>query len=427
MSLWQFNTAAAIAGSASPTSASFESIASQTLEGVQSAQFAIVLPHEDAFDWQGGGDQVAVQRPRAELNLTWLFASGVNEAAIGLVSSPSGTISALSAANDERNYYLLVNQDNLDAIGHVDPGSRVLALGQGVLTRYGFSAQVGQPSAANATIEGLNLLIQPSGSNQPLPALHKQGGSGLTGLYTLPVPSQTVSSYFEAAPASIVLTFATGCALGVLLSGQNACPVESFGFTVELPRTEMRDLGWAYPAARPVVWPAVIGIQATARLNQFQLDALNRPTCPDTGHAFAVGFKNSCSTQDAFAFQFNGAKLDSQSIGVSVGGGVAEVSLSWSLKVMDVARVGPSAPNFYLTRAGASSFTGIVFPQVDYVSGSAPLIFGLSTPCFLSVVSGPGLITGGNFVLVTDEAATVVVRATAADGSDVQDVTVTVG
>lgn len=426
MSLWQFPVAAIWAGSTSVSSPAFESLAAQTLQGIQGAQFALSYPRVDAGSWDGAGTQELVDRPRADLTISWVTASGINERALGFGSTPSGTTSALAAMNDERNFYLLINQDYQDAIGHTDMvGGRMLALGNGVLTQFSLNAAVGQPTTCEATIQGLNLLVQPSGgSGQPLPAIGKQLGTATTGRYTLNPASQTIASYFEAMPSAMQLTFDTGCAIGVLLSGQNACPIESFGFTIELPRAEAKDLGWAYPASRPVQWPATVNVRAEAVVNGFQLDALNRYGCPDTGYAFTVGFKNSCTTVDDFSWRFRGAKLEGETIGVNVGGGSAKVSLNWSLSILDINRVGLNDPNIYVIASGAP-YTSIIFPQVDYVSGSAPLTFNLNQACFLSVLSGPGLLSG-NSVFVTDEAATIVVRAAATDGSDTQDVTVTV-
>ena len=424
MSAFQFNVVSALVGSTSPYSPAFEELATQTLQGVTNADVALVYPREDNFYWDGGGDRQMIQRPRATVDLSWIFGSGVNETSIGFVSSPSGTVSAIAGLNQERNYYLLINQNGRDSAGYIDPDCRVMAVGNAVITRYDFSAAVGQPSAISVSLDGLNLLIQPSGSGQVLPAVYKQSGIGVTGVYALPVPSQSVTNYFEAAPSAIQLTFDTGSAVGALLSGNNSCPIESFGFTVDLPRAEVKDLGWAYPDERPIQWPVNVNIRAEGRLTQFQYDALTRVNCPDSGYAFRLGFKSGCAGLDDFAFLFRGAKLDSSSFRIGVGGGVAQASFSWSLKINDIARVGVADPNFYILSEQVS-YTSIVFPQVDYVSGSSPLTFDLNQACYLVILSGPAFLAANN-VYVTDAAGTVVVRIIAADGSDTQDLTVTI-
>ncbi len=424
MSPFQFNVAALLAGGSSPYSASFEGIAARALQGITSAQFALSYPRSDTFGWDGAGNQELITRPRADLTFGYVYASGKNELNLGFLSTSNGGTSALANLNEERNYYLLANQANQDEFAYSGWNNNVFSLGNGVITKYDFAAAVGQPSTVNVAVEGLNLLIQPSGTGQPLPSINKQTGSAVTGLYTLSFPTQAVGNYFEAAPASIVLTFNTGCAIGVLLSGQNACPITSFGYSISLPRNEVKDMGWAYPNNRPIAWPVVIGIHAEAALSQVQYDALTRFGCPDSGQSFSVAFKTNCSLTDDLTYTFNGAKLDTESISVSVGGGTARVSLNWSLHIYDINRVSNGAPNFFITSTG-SWYTSIVFPQVDYVTGSKPLTFNLSTGCYLSILSGPGILDGNN-VYVSDEAATVVVRSLAIDGSDTRDLTVTV-
>lgn len=424
MSLFQFSVENLLVGSNSPYSASFESIAARALEGVQSADFAITYPRIDAFSWDGNGTQEEVVRPRAELSFSYVFSSGVNEQSLGLGITPNSTTPALSAiSTSERNYYLLVNQDNQDNYSYSGTNNRLFALGNAVISRYGFTSAVGQPSTVDVTVEGLNLLLQATGSGQLLPAVNKQSGTAVTGRYSLPFPTRTVGNYWEAAPGNIVLSFDTGSAFGALLSGRNACPIESFGFSIDLPRTEVKDLGWAYPTARPIQWPVTISIRAEAYLSDFQLDSLNRSVCPDTGYVFNVGFKKDCTTNEDFAFRFVGGKLDSQTVSSRVGGGSTRVGFNWSLKIYDIARTGLS-PNFYVVSSG-TPYTSIVFPQVDYVTGLSPLTFNLGTLCFLSIVSGPAILNG-NQVLVSDESATTVVRAATTDGSDTKDVTVTV-
>ncbi len=419
-----YNVMSLYAGGPSPYSANFESLTSNTLQGVQSADISLTYPRIEAFGWDGGGDQELIERPRAELAATWIFTSGINERNIGLVVSPNNTLSALSNINAERNYYLLVNMDRQDEIGYSGVNNRVFAFGNGVLSHYDLTASVSQPTVVNTTFTALNLLIQPSGSGQILPAVYKQSGIGVTGRYTLPAAQSIVRNFSEAAPRNIVLTFDSGCAIGVLLSGNNVCPLQSFSFSIDIPRQETKGLGWAYPDTRSAQWPITIGIHANAMLNGVQADTLNRFGCPDSGFNFGVRFNNACnSDSDAFTFQFNGAKLGSQSFQNRVGG-YTQVSMDWSLKINDVARI-TGAPNFFINSTG-EAYNSIVFPEVDYVSGSSPLTINLGTLCYLSVLSGPAIING-NQVLIDDvPPETVIVRMVTTDGSDTEDITVSV-
>lgn len=419
-----FRTIAAYVGGPSPYSPNFESLVTTSLEGIQSTSIALDYQRQSQFAWDGGGDQVMIERPTAQLGFSYVFASGTNERRLGFVVAPSNTVSALSDLNTERNYYVAYSQGGQDLIGYSGKDYPVMAFGNGVMSRYEFSANVGQPSLVNVTIEALNLLFQASGTGQILPAVYKQSGIGVTGQYVLPVARQTTRDYFEAKPSAIALTFNSGCAVGAAMSGANSCPVQSFTFSVDIPRESVKDIGWAYPNVRAARWPVDINIRATAYLNAVQTDALNRFGCPDSGMSFGVRFNNSCTEDyDAFTYQFTDAKLTSQRIESRVGS-FTQLSMDWSVKVYDVNRTGPNDPNFYITSSG-TAYSSLIFPQVDYVTGAAPLVIQLGTLCYLLVLSGPAVLDG-NQVQVSDEPATSVVRVVATDGSETQDITLAV-
>lgn len=416
---FNYGSVGIFAGTSAPYSPNTETLGSTLIHGVQSSSVTLDYPRSDIMGWDENGDQVLLQRPRAELFFSYIFASGINESSIGLMAFPSGVAPALDNINQERNYYVAYNEDSRDIVGSSPADCKIMAFGNGLLSRYDFNASIGQPTLVTATIQALNLLIQPSGSGQVLPAVSKRAGDATTGRYSLPIPSSNpISDYFESRPSSITLTFDTGCAVGVALSGQTACPLQSFGFSIDLPRAESKHLGWAYPEYRPVVWPATISMSATAYLTDPQEDALNRFGCPDSGMDFSVGFKNGCSSLDPISFVFKGAKLTSQSFRNQIGS-LSQVSLNWSLKIFDINR---DNQNFYIYNTGAY-YSSIIFPDVQYVAGSSPLTFNLSTPSFLKIMSGPATLSG-NYVSIWDEGSSVVVRAVATDGSDAQDLIV---
>ena len=415
---FNFGVQALFVGGNSPYDTDLENAASKIVQGVQSANVSVTIPRLDEFGWDGGGNREIVERPTAELSYAYIFTSGVNESNIGLTVATATP--ALSSLNEERNYYLVANQEHLDQNSYRGLNNKVLAFGNGVLTNYSFSAGVGQVSTVNATIQGLNLLIQDSGSGQVLPSIVKQDGTQWTGVYQLPAATPAISGYFEASPGNLILSFATGCALGTMLSGNESCPLQSFKFNIDIPRGNIKDLGWAYPNNRPIQWPVSIGISADAYLNNLQTDALNRFNCADSGFDFSVGFRNSCGTVDRIQFAFAGAKLDSQTFSAQVGA-LNRVSFNWSLKIMDIAR---SSPNFYIA-AAPIAYSSLLFPEVDYVSGSAPLTFDLGTSAFLSILSGPATLTA-NSASVPVTPAVSVIRITETGTASYQDITVTV-
>jgi hypothetical protein len=358
------------------------------------------------------------------LNISYLPVSGIMESALGLFSSD--TVSALSNLNSEYNAYVAINLQNEDIVSTSSNGwnNRIIALGNGVMTHYEFRAAVGQPTTASATVEFLNALLQPSGTGQPLPSIGKQSGNAITGLYTLPQASNTITQYADINPANISLSFDTGGAFGALLSGQNSCPIDSFAFSIDVPRTEVKDLGWAFPNTRSVLWPVTVGIRAEGYLNTFQLDSLNRYQCADSGYTFVVQSRDPCVGDEPLKFTFQGAKLDSQSISAKIGGS-HRVSFNWSLKIYDFARSG--GPNLFISPRSRFVYTSVIFPQVDYVSGLAPLTINLGTGCYLDITNGAAILLGNSVYTTDDPGSTAVVRATVSGSSEYQDITMLVG
>lgn len=408
------------AGGSSPLNAALENAELSNLDGVQSAAVALNYPRTDNAAWDGVGDQVMVERPTADLSLSYIFASGDNENRLGFFTTPSSLAPALLNANTERNFYVAYNEAGHDLIGDARRRSKVMALGNGVLTNYALNCSVGQPTLVNANIQGLNLLFQPSGSGQILPSVNKQDGSSPAGLYSLPVAEVGAQNYFTSRPSSVILTFGSGCAFGTLLSGQNSCPLQSFHFSVDLPRQPVKDLGWAYPNQRPVMWPVTINAQANGYLTNIQTAALNSSVCPDSGMDIQVHFKSSCSHLDHYSYHFKGAKLTSQNIGNSVGS-LTQVSFNWSLKIFDLNR---SYPQFYANLEGDIAYTSLILPQVEYTAGNAPLTFNFSTPNYFTVLSGPGVLTDNSLTFTTDVSDTVVVSAVPASGGSVELITI---
>jgi len=424
--LFNYGTVGVLVGGKSPLSSAFEALSIVPVEGVQSSSITLTYNRQDTNDWAGAGDPILVQRPRASLEFTYIYSSGINEGNLGFITN--GIVPALTALNIEQNYYVLIDQAHQDLIGYNGTNLVTMAFGNGVLNRYQLQAGVGQLTTVTVGVEALNLLIQSSGSGI-LPSVYNQAGTYPTGTYVLPAFTQQTSghgAHFESMPASILLSFDTGSAIGAALSGANSCPLQSFNFSIDLTRTDVDQLGWAYPVNRPLHYPINISIHADAYLNGFQLDALNRLGCPDSGWNFTVQFENSCSTLDPFSFYFQGAKLDTETFTMSTQGGSEKVSFNWNLKVYDVNRV--SGYNLFMgSPASSTAYTGIIFQQVAYTGAFYPLVINLATGCYLSVVAGSAFFSG-NTLFATDQPGTIVIQANVSGATwDYQDITLDVG
>lgn len=422
--LFNYSTQGVIVGGAVPSSWNFESIASAPINGVQSSQVTMAYPRQETPDWGGGGEPVLIQRPRATLEFSYLFSNGTNEKNLGFALSTF--VPALSNLNNERNYYVYIDQVNQDLIGYKGVNSYVMAFGNGLITKYDFRANVGQPTIASVTVDALNLLIQGSGSGNPIPYVNKQSGTFATGIYSFPTFSQSISNYFEAAPSNINLTFDTGSAIGAMLSGNSSCPLQSFGFTIDMSRAPAQELGWAYPITRSIRWPLTISINATAYLNGLQADALNRFGCPDSGYNFTVAFTSGIGVTDSFSFSFLGVKMDNEVITASITD-YNKVSFNWTCKIYDINRTSGNAGNVFFNYP-QTAYGSIIFNGVQWGSGSTgnqPLVMNLSQSGYLSIAAGTALLNG-NQVTMLNEVGSVQVQVNVSGTSEVETVTATV-
>ena len=413
--VFNYSTQGITVGSTAPYSWVFESFASNPVNGVQSSQITVSYPRQDMTDWCGNGEPVIVTRPGATLQFSYIFSNGINEGNMGFALGNS--IPALSLLNNERNYYVFIDQVNQDLIGYGGNNTFVMALGNGLITKYEFMATVGQPSLCNVTVDCLNLLIQGTGTNNVIPPIDKVSGALSTGTYLFPAFYQTVNNYFEAAPSNIRLNFDTGSAFGAVLSGSTSCPLQSFSFTIDTPRSAAKSLGWAYPTTRSMQWPVTISIHADAYLNGLQVDALNRFGCPDSGWNFNVSFISGAGNQiDPLSFQFNGAKLNSQAFTARIGD-YNKVSLDWTAKIYDINRV--SGTNFFINHPKVA-YDSIIFSGINYGSGigQQPLVVYLSQSGYLSVAAGAGLLVG-NTVEVVGDGGVVTVQINVSGSSEV--------
>jgi hypothetical protein len=332
-------------GSNTPYNGGIESVSMYRVNGVQSADFSLNWPRQDIGIWDGNGTTEIITRPTAQLDFSFVYSPQVDLSKFGITYNYAGQSNpALSNLNDERNYYLSANIENRDTIGYNNnTNSRVLALGNTVLNRFAVNSAVGQATTVSMSVDGLNLLVQTGDANQQLPSVLKENGANSNQIYSIPTVSEIITNYFASAPSSMVLSFDSGMAIGMVTSGQNQIPIESFSFSVDLPREQVKKIGWVYPENRPIQWPVTISASASATINKFQADYINRYLC-NTGVSFTIGFKTGCNLLSNVSFKFDGAKLDSESISSSVGT-LTSTNLNWSLKIFDINR---KYPNFYI-------------------------------------------------------------------------------
>jgi hypothetical protein len=234
-----------------------------------------------------------------------------------------------------------------------------------------------------------------------------------------------ISDYATIKPQNLTIVFDSGSTFGAALSGNNACPLQNVNISIDVPREDMKSIGWAYPEHRPINWPISINVRADAYLNQFQLDTLNRNNCSDNGYNLSINFDNKCELFNSVIYTFRGMKLDNQQFTSSIGS-LSKVSFDWSLKVYDFTRTG--GPNFFFKTAATDDRTAYesgIFPQVAYSPGLYPFVIEFGDFCYIDIMNGPATLDG-NEISVSDDPSTVTIRITPSGTSQFQDIVTTV-
>lgn len=327
------------------------------LTRVTSSSVAIDFVRSDVFGWNGGGQETIVERPKVNFSFAYYATNGKNERSLGFVTD--GINNSLTGLNVERNYYAIINQGAFDVMGYSGWNNKVMAIGNGIVNSYSLSAAIGQLVSVNVGIDALNLLIQNSGSGQPLPSVNKQDGTSYTGLYTLPFFTEkfnpaladSVNNISAISPGDMVLQFDTGSTFGVSLSGQNSCILQSVNFNISFPRGSVKNIGWAYPESRQLQPPISINVQADAYLSDYQLATLNQFKCLDSGFDINLIFNTACSSVSVLEYYIRNAKLESQSF-ISAVGSLNRVSFSWKSQIYNFIQTGAGASAFYIKGTG---------------------------------------------------------------------------
>lgn len=261
-------------------------------------------------------------------NLKWWNTSAENEFLVGLgmFAPPSGTLTW--GLPEEKNLYISVeNTPGVDAIGAtgMNESKTVLAFSRGVLNSYQLNAQVGGLIQSSASLSFLTSFVYSGSSGNQSPTVDSQYGTQFTGLFSLPAASAQynatgLSDYVSAIAADdMVVIFPQNTPYGVLFSGQNSCYLQSVNLSLTFDRRELKQLGYVYPADRPILYPIRVDLTTNAILSQYQADQLSRFSCLSTGQSVYVVVKQPCSNLTLFGFYLDNLQIESQDFTTSIG------------------------------------------------------------------------------------------------------------
>ena len=312
------------------------------LHRIQSSDYSIEIPRE-SVGTLGTSNTVesVLGGPIVNFNYGYLVSDGQNEKKLGF--NLDGRYGALSTLySGERDYFLLVEVPNQDKM--------VLAIGNGVLTKYSVSASVNDFLRANVEIRGLNIKLDQGTSGNDIPRVNIYGDSYLPYTYALPPVTNGVEERQEGQIESnlyvpgrnISANFLNNSALGLIFSGQGASYLQSFTMEVNLPRNEIIEIGAKYPLQRCLQLPAEITLNADFIVSKYVADNIQNYLCQDSYDLEIDVKQNKCETLDIFweenpsvsklKYTLKGLKLRNQSIAASIND-KKRVSLQWYVRV----------------------------------------------------------------------------------------------
>lgn len=323
---------------------------------VQSVGLSFNVPRVDVnqFGQLAALDRIITEPPTCSLDFTYLILDGYAENKLGFEAKGGSTFISglLSKATDEKNYFIQISSEGVDAVGSVASGTdNVISLGNGFISNYSLSLAVGQLPQASVTVEGLNVKFDTGTYGKITPAVNPVNGQSLSSIiFDLPVAvAYTGASIVSALrPGDLTLELPANAGLGNILSGNGAVHVQSINFSVPLSREPINQLGSTFAFSRETTFPINSTLAIEALAADLRESNLADILCNDQSYNFKVRVRQpNCSGAgaEAVVLSFNNAKLESQDYNLDIGGN-ATTTLNFTAQI---AGVGDNSNGFFFS------------------------------------------------------------------------------
>ena len=288
-------------------------------------------------------DRLEVEAPTVNASLSYYLTNGLNERKLGFSVTPSGSNSLVSCISglltkktDEKNYYLLLASEGVDAAGflaNTSQKSGVIAVGNGFITSYSVNCAVGDFPKASVDIEGLNVRVYSDHKvNDPSPAINSSNGTSYGNTFTLPPAAALTGTSVPNAllPGDILFT-----PTGFVGYDSTDLKLQDFTLKVDLSRTPLQKIGSRFAFAREINFPVIASLEINAEVGDLVSGDLASLLCDTTLRDFDISLRNQAcggSGPRAMLYQFKGAKLVSQNFSSAIGNN-ATMSASFEVPI----------------------------------------------------------------------------------------------
>jgi hypothetical protein len=243
--------------------------------------------------------------------------------------------------NDSKNLFVTISPDSEDINNRILDSStsgvihpkdcQVIGFGNCYLNSYSFGYSVGAIPMASVGFVADNMLIHSSGSGVNIPAIHPKSGNLMPNVYFTCPRSQTLKDPTVLSSSELTLTFdnATGDLFGIF---DNGIPIRSFNVSIDIPRDELKSIGYRGTINRKALWPIFAQISCEAILSGYNEDSLNHILSSNTGYNISLSCYNQCGTETQIQYNIIGAKFEGMGESRNIGGSLA-TSFGYSVEI----------------------------------------------------------------------------------------------
>ncbi len=278
------------------------------LLGLQSFSYDMSETKEDIFVFgkRANIGREGLEPPVISFDLSYYLSNFDNEKSLGMVvNGVSGAFAdILNGTKDERNIFVMMAGDGLDAVGASPATTPNLGLGNATLSSYNFNAAVGSYPTVSLTFEAIDAeYYDTSDSESPLPAIDITTGAPATGSFTLPTASGNTLGNRDAVLRPRDITVNASGLTGLFHNLATAC-VQSVDIGIDFGREKQLCLGSKYRVESSLgdTIPITVALEflakdmITGRLSNFSCltgeynmnITIKRPSCLGTGAATAA-------------------------------------------------------------------------------------------------------------------------------------------
>ena len=293
--------------------------------------------------------RLELENPTITSSFSYYLTDGLNEKKIGLNAFPSGTLfqnlnscisGILNKSTEEKNYYLLIAEEGIDAINSaINSRKGAIGIGNGILTSYSIQAGVGEIPTANVEIEGLNLRIYSNiGVPNVIPAIdiNNNGLNFSNKFFDIPMASALTGINIPNAlqPGDIILNINDNDTLGFKGSDLK---IQDFTLSFDLNRTSLKKVGQRFPFSREIEFPIIATLEINAEVGDLNDANLANAICQSNEKEFIISIKKpgcSINKTTALAYIFKGATLTSQNFSSSIGEN-SSISATFEVQIDD--------------------------------------------------------------------------------------------